>query len=440
MTVIQNDRDQEKEYFFRMNVLVIGSGGREHALVWKIAQSRHADRIYCAPGNAGINKIAECVPISAADIQSLYDFAVENDIGLTIVGPEAPLVLGIVDNFRKGGLRIFGPLSFAAQLEGSKVFSKHIMQKYGIPTAEARVFSDHNKAIDYIREKGAPVVVKADGLAAGKGVMVCSKEDEAITAVNMIMSDRLFGDAGAQVVIEECLEGEEASFLLFSDGNTIIPMPPTQDHKRALDNDVGPNTGGMGAYSPVPIIDRYMQDRIMKEVMLPVVNALKAEGCPYEGILYAGIMLTPVGPKVLEFNCRFGDPEAQSILMRLQSDILDIMNAVIDKKLDRMEIEWSDKAAVCVVIASGGYPDKYTTGQSIKGLEDFNNMNDVVVFHAGTKFDGGNIVTAGGRVLGVTAIGVDLKNTIDKAYDELNRISFEGMQYRKDIGRKGISN
>src|SRR4030066_706002 len=258
-----------------MNVLVIGSGGREHALVWKIAQSRHADRIYCAPGNAGIAGIAECIPISATDIEALYSFAMENDVGLTVVGPEAPLVLGIVDKFRKEGLRIFGPLSYAAQLEGSKVFSKHIMQKYGIPTAEARVFSDHNKAIDYIRENGVPVVVKADGLAAGKGVMVCSKEDEAISAVNMIMSDRLFGEAGAQGLIEECLEGEEASFLVFTDGNTIIQMPPSQDQKRALEGDRGPNTGGMGAYSPVPGLDREMQNRIMKDVMLPAVNALK---------------------------------------------------------------------------------------------------------------------------------------------------------------------
>jgi len=422
-----------------MDVLVIGSGGREHALVWKIAQSRHAGRIYCAPGNAGIARIAECIPISVTDIQSLYSFAMEKEIGLTIVGPEAPLVLGIVDFFRKGGLRIFGPLSFAAQLEGSKAFSKRIMLKYGIPTAEARVFTDHESAINYIREKGVPIVVKADGLAAGKGVMVCAKEDEAITAVNMIMTERLFGDAGAQVVIEECLEGEEASFLVFSDGNTVIPMPPSQDHKRALDNDEGPNTGGMGAYSPVPIIDRDMHDRIMKEVMLPAVNALQAEGCPYEGILYAGIMLTPEGPKVLEFNCRFGDPEAQPILMRLQSDILDIMNAVIDKKLDRMEIEWSDKPSVCVVIAAGGYPDKYSTGQTIHGLEDFDTMDDVIVFHSGTRSDGGNIVTAGGRVLGVTAVGADIRKAIDKAYEGVNRISFEGMHYRKDIGSKGIN-
>lgn len=419
-----------------MNVLVIGSGGREHALVWKVAQSRHAGRIYCAPGNAGIAKIAECVPISADDIQSLYTFARENDIGLTIVGPEAPLVLGIVDLFRKEGLRIFGPLSYAAQLEGSKAFSKRIMQKYGIPTADARVFTEHEKAISYIREKGGPIVVKADGLAAGKGVMVCSNEDEAIDAVNTIMSERLFGDAGRQVVIEECLVGEEASFLVFTDGTTIIPMPPSQDHKRALDGDKGPNTGGMGAYSPVPIIDRDMHDRIMKEVMLPAVNALKAEGCPYEGILYAGIMLTPEGPKVLEFNCRFGDPEAQPILMRLQSDILDIMNAVVDRKLDSTEIEWSNKSSVCVVVAAGGYPGKYSTGQVINGLDGLKDMKDVIVFHAGTKSEDGKIVTAGGRVLGVTAVGNDINEAIDRAYEGIGRINFDGMQFRRDIGRR----
>jgi len=421
-----------------MDVLVIGSGGREHALVWKIAQSRHAGRIYCAPGNAGIARIAECIPISVTDIQSLYTFAMEKEIGLTIVGPEAPLVLGIVDFFRKGGLRIFGPLSFAAQLEGSKAFSKRIMLKYGIPTAEARVFTDHESAINYIREKGVPIVVKADGLAAGKGVMVCAKEDEAISAVNMIMSERCFGDAGSQVVIEECLEGEEASFLVFSDGNTVIPMPPSQDHKRALDNDEGPNTGGMGAYSPVPIIDTEMQDRIMKEVMLPAVNALKVEGCPYEGILYAGIMLTPEGPKVLEFNCRFGDPEAQPILMRLQSDILDIMNAVVDKKLDSTDIEWSNKSSVCVVVAAGGYPGKYSTGQVINGLDSLEDMKDLIVFHAGTKSVGGKIVTAGGRVLGVTAVGNDINEAIDRAYEGIGRINFDGMQFRRDIGRRGV--
>lgn len=422
-----------------MNVLVIGSGGREHALVWKVAQSRHVNRLYCAPGNAGIEKIAECVPISADDIQSLYAFAKEKEIGLTIVGPEAPLVLGIVDLFRKGGLRIFGPLRYAAQLEGSKAFSKRMMQKYGIPTAEACVFTEHEKAMNYIREKGIPVVVKADGLAAGKGVMVCYNEDEAIAAVNTIMSDRVFGDAGRQVVIEECLEGEEASFLVFTDGTTIIPMPPSQDHKRALDGDKGPNTGGMGAYSPVPFIDREMQERIMKEVMIPAVNALRSEGYLYEGILYAGIMLTAEGPKVLEFNCRFGDPEAQPILMRLKSDIVDIMNAVVDRKLDCTEIEWSNKPSVCVVVAAGGYPGKYPTGHVIEGLNDPEDMpEDVIVFHAGTKREDGKIVTAGGRVLGVTAIGNDINEAIDRAYEAIGRIHFDGMQFRRDIGRKGI--
>lgn len=419
-----------------MNVLVIGSGGREHALVWKIAQSRRAGRIYCAPGNAGIAKIAECVPISATDIPSLFNFAMEKKIGLTVVGPEAPLVIGISEAFRKGGLRIFGPSGYAAQLEGSKAFSKGIMQKYGIPTAEAMVFTDDEDAIKYIKDKGVPIVVKADGLAAGKGVVVCSNEDEAIRAVNMIMSERLFGDAGRQVVIEECLQGEEASFLVFTDGKSIIPMPSSQDHKRALDGDKGPNTGGMGAYSPVPIIDREMQDRIMADVMIPAVNGLNAEGYPYEGVLYAGIMLTPQGPKALEFNCRFGDPEAQPILMRLESDILDIMDAVIDKRLDTITIEWSNKVSVCVVIAAGGYPDKYSTGQIIKGLDDIEMMTDIIVFHAGTKTDGTNILTSGGRVLGVTALGEDIKSAIEKAYEGVSRIHFDGMHYRKDIGRR----
>lgn len=419
-----------------MNVLVIGSGGREHALVWKIAQSRRAGKIYCAPGNAGIAKIAECVPISATDIPSLFKFAMEKKIGLTVVGPEAPLVIGISEAFRKGGLRIFGPSGYAAQLEGSKAFSKGIMQKYGIPTAEARVFTDDEDAIKYIKDKGVPIVVKADGLAAGKGVVVCSNEDEAIRAVNMIMSERLFGDAGRQVVIEECLQGEEASFLVFTDGKSIIPMPSSQDHKRALDGDKGPNTGGMGAYSPVPIIDREMQDRIMADVMIPAVNGLNAEGYPYEGVLYAGIMLTPQGPKVLEFNCRFGDPEAQPILMRLESDILDIMDAVIDKRLDTITIEWSNKASVCVVIAAGGYPDKYSTGQIIKGLDDIEMMTDIIVFHAGTKTDGTNTLTSGGRVLGVTALGEDIKSAIEKAYEGISRIHFDGMHYRRDIGRR----
>lgn len=422
-----------------MDILVIGSGGREHAIVWKIAQSRNAGRIYCAPGNAGIAKIAECLPISATDIQSLNDFAKDRNIGLTIVGPEAPLVLGIVDKFRSDGLRIFGPLSFAAQLEGSKAFSKNLMQKYGIPTAEARVFRDKDLAIRYISEVGGPLVVKADGLASGKGVMVCFSADDAADAVNMTMSQRVFGEAGAQVVIEEYLEGEEASFLVFTDGKTVIPMPPSQDHKRALDADRGPNTGGMGAYSPVRSVDSRMQDRIMDEVMLPAISAMRTEGCPYEGILYAGIMLTSDGPKVLEFNSRFGDPEAQPILMRLKSDLLDIMNAVVDRRLEEIKIEWSDIQSVCVVVAAGGYPDKYSTGDIITGLEDIEEMNDVIVFHAGTRLDGNKIVTAGGRVLGVTAVGKEMSDAISRAYEGVGRIHFKGMQFRKDIGKRSVS-
>ncbi|MCC7202545.1 MAG: phosphoribosylamine--glycine ligase [Nitrospirae bacterium] len=421
-----------------MNVLVIGSGGREHALVWKIAQSRHANRIYCAPGNAGIAKIAECVPISSTDIKSLYAFAKDKDIGLTVVGPEAPLVLGIVDTFKSNGLRIFGPTRFAAQLEGSKAFSKKIMLKYGIPTAEAGIFTDPEKAISYARAMGAPVVVKADGLAAGKGVIVCSNEGEAQDAIDRIMTRRVFGEAGSTVVIEECLAGEEASFLAFSDGTTVIPMPPSQDHKRALDGDRGPNTGGMGAYSPVPAVDASMQERIMKEVMLPVVNALRAEGNSYEGILYAGIMLTRTGPRVLEFNCRFGDPEAQPVLMRLETDLLDIMNAVVDRRLDKIDIAWSPSAAVCVVVAAAGYPDKYPTGQVIKGLEDMDDMKDVMVFHAGTKKDNDDIVTAGGRVLGITATGINIGEAIIRAYNSVDRVQFDGMQFRKDIGKRAI--
>lgn len=421
-----------------MNILVIGSGGREHALVWKIAQSRHANRIYCAPGNAGIAKIAECVPISSTDIKSLYAFAKDKDIGLTVVGPEAPLVLGIVDTFKSKGLRIFGPTRFAAQLEGSKAFSKKIMQKYAIPTAEAGIFTDPEKAISYVRAMGAPIVVKADGLAAGKGVIVCSNEGEAQDAIDRIMTRRVFGEAGSTVVIEECLVGEEASFLAFSDGTTVIPMPPSQDHKRALDGDSGPNTGGMGAYSPVPAVDASMQERIMREVMLPVVNALRAEGDSYEGILYAGIMLTRTGPRVLEFNCRFGDPEAQPVLMRLETDLLDILNAVVDRRLDKIDIAWSPSAAVCVVVAAAGYPDKYPTGQVIKGLEDMDDMIDVMVFHAGTKKDNDDIVTAGGRVLGITATGKNIGEAISRAYNGVDRVQFDGMQFRKDIGKRAI--
>ena len=421
-----------------MKVLVIGSGGREHALVWKIGRSKRVSKIFCAPGNSGIAKIAECIPISHDDIQSLLSFAHKEKIGLTLVGPESPLALGIADTFRKEGLRIFGPSGYAAQIEASKTFAKGLMQKYEIPTAEAGIFTDVDTASEYIKKKGAPIVVKADGLAAGKGVVVASSEDEAINAVRMMMVERVFGEAGRQVIIEECLEGEEASFLVFTDGKSVVPMPPSQDHKRVFDGDTGPNTGGMGAYSPVPAVSRDLQDRIMNDIVVPTINGLAKEGCPYEGVLYTGIMLTQCGPKALEYNCRFGDPEAQPLLMRLQSDIVEIMEAVIDKRLEGSTVRWDDKASVCVVIASAGYPDKYQKGEVITGLEEVDKMNDVVVFHAGTALHDERIVTAGGRVLGVTALGDGLKGAIERAYDAVGKIHFNGMHYRKDIGYKGV--
>lgn len=394
-------------------------------------------RVYCAPGNAGISQVAECIPIQSADISSLIDFAAKEHIDLTVVGPEVPLALGIVDRFRDAGLRIFGPPMAAAQMEASKIFSKNIMQKYNIPTAESKDFSDVTAAIEYIKEKGVPLVLKADGLAAGKGVIIAATEEEAINAMQTLMVDKAFGQAGERIIIEEFLDGEEASFLVFTDGKTIVPMPLSRDHKRIFDDDKGPNTGGMGAYSPVPSVSRELIDIVIKDIVKPVLSGLEEEGCPYEGILYTGLMITAEGkPKVLEFNCRFGDPEAQPILMRLDTDIVDILEAVVDKKLDGIKVIWSDKTAVCVVIASGGYPDKYQNGKIISGLEKIGEMKDVMVFHAGTLFDNNNTVTAGGRVLGVTALGEDIADAIKKAYDAVDKISFEGMQYRKDIGKK----
>lgn len=418
-----------------MKVLVIGSGGREHALVWKIAKSPKVNKIYCAPGNAGIGKIAECLPVSPTDIQNLLSFAKQEKIGLTVVGPEGPLALGITDAFRAAGLRIFGPSKAAAQIEASKITAKRIMEKYGISTAEAEVFTDATRAIKYIRKKGAPLVVKADGLAAGKGVIVAATEEEAIGAVEMMMKERVFGPAGERIIIEECLKGEEASFLTFTDGEGIIPMPLSKDHKRVYEGDRGPNTGGMGAYSPVPAVGRETYERIVKDIVAPTIRGLAREGIPYEGVLYTGLMMTPEGPKVLEFNCRFGDPEAQPLLMRLESDIVELFEAVIDKRVEKCSVEWSNKAAVCIVLASGGYPDQYQSGKVISGLEDAGAMEDVMVFHAGTSLDQGRIVTAGGRVLGVTALGTDIGEAIHRAYEAAGKICFEGMHYRKDIGK-----
>jgi len=420
-----------------MKVLVIGGGGREHALVWKISKSPRVQKVYCAPGNAGIGEIAECLPISPTNIQDLLSFAKRESIDLTVVGPEGPLALGITDAFKEAGLRIFGPSRAAAQIESSKVEAKRIMKKYGIPTADAEVFTDVTGAVKYIREKGVPLVIKADGLASGKGVIVAYTEEEAIGAVYSMMKDKVFGAAGERIIIEECLKGEEVSFLAFTDGEGIEPMPLSKDHKRVFDGDRGPNTGGMGAYSPVPAVGRDTYERILKDIMTPTIHGLSHEGIPYEGVLYAGIMLTPEGPKVLEFNCRFGDPEAQPLLMRLEGDIVDLFEAVIDKRVGKDRVKWRREAAVCIVLASMGYPGNYTSGKVISGLEDVAGMEDVMVFHAGTAMHEGRIVTSGGRVLGVTALGKDIGDAVYRAYEVIEKISFEGMHYRRDIG-KGV--
>ncbi len=421
-----------------MKVLVIGGGGREHAIVWKLAQSPKVDKIYCCPGNAGIAEHAECVDIDLRDFESLVDFVKYEWIDLTIVGPEDPLAKGIVDVFEKNELKIMGPDSRASQLEASKVFAKEFMKRHGIPTAEYRVFTSYLHAEEYVRMKGAPIVIKADGLAAGKGVVVAKTVDEAIDALKKIMKDRVFGDAGDRVVVEECLQGEEASYLVFTDGETILPMASSQDHKRVYDNDEGPNTGGMGAYSPAPLVSADVEKEIMEKVMKPAIKGLNKEGIRYKGVLYAGLMINKGRPQVLEFNCRFGDPETQPLLTRLKSDLLEISLAIVEERLSRMTLQWRPEASVCVVAASGGYPGRYEKGKEIKGLDDVKKMNDVVVFHAGTSFQDGKIVTSGGRVLGVTALGTDIKEARDRAYSAIEKIHFEGMHYRKDIARRAI--
>jgi len=421
-----------------MKVLIIGGGGREHALVWKIAQSPKVKKIYCAPGNAGIADLATCLPINSGDINKLLEFAKKEKIDLTIVGPEDPLCNGIVDIFEKEGLKVFGANQKAVEIESSKSFAKDLMNKYGINTAAGKTFTSYKKAEDYIRKTGAPVVVKADGLAAGKGVIVCETVSKAIDALKLIIKKRAFGDAGNKVVVEECLTGEEASFLAFTDGKNLLPLPSSQDHKAIYDNDQGPNTGGMGAYSSAPIIDRYMHKKIMEEVMMPTIQAMASEGRPYKGVLYAGLMIDKDRIKVLEFNARFGDPEAQPLLMRIKNDIVPIMEATIKGTLDKCKLEIDDRAAVCVVMASKGYPGSYKKGIAISGLKDVKRMKDVVVFHAGTDKKGKTIVTNGGRVLGVTALGNSVKKAISKAYSAVSRITWDGVYYRKDIGQKAL--
>ena len=427
-----------KEEDLRMKVLVIGSGGREHALVWKIMQSPKVSQIYCAPGNAGISKLAQCINIDADSIEKLVDFAQEEKIDLTVVGPELALSKGIVNEFNKQGLRIFGPSREAAEIESSKVFSKYLMKKYNIPTANYDVFQNSEKALDYIKKQTFPLVIKADGLAAGKGVFIVENLVQARDALDALMEEKQFGEAGRQVIIEEFLEGEEVSILAFCDGKTVIPMVPSQDHKKIFDNDQGPNTGGMGAYSPVPFYPDELEKRVLEEILKPTVKGLQREGKEYKGVLYAGLILTKEGPKVLEFNARFGDPETQVILPRLKTDLIDILNAVIENTLHQINIEWEDTAAVCVVVASGGYPGKYQKGKVICGLERLEKMKNIIAFHAGTKFQDNQVITSGGRVLGITSWDNTISKAKEKAYKGVEKIYFEDMYYRKDIAAKAI--
>jgi phosphoribosylamine---glycine ligase len=421
-----------------MKVLVVGSGGREHAIVWKLAQSQKVDKIYCTPGNAGIAGIAECIEVATDDFSALLDFVKYEWIDLTIVGPEDPLSKGIVDIFEKEGRRIFGPAKDAARLESSKIFSKDFMRRHRIPTADYKIFSSYLHAEDHVRMMGAPIVIKADGLAAGKGVFVASSVEEAIDALRLIMKERAFGDAGDRVVVEQCLEGEEASFMVFTDGTTIVPMGSSQDHKRAFDGDLGPNTGGMGAYSPAPIVTPELESVIIDTIMKPVIEGLRAEGMKYKGVLYAGLMIKDKIPRVLEFNCRLGDPETQPVLSRLSTDLLDICLAITDERLAEIEVEWKPESAVCVVLASKGYPGPYEKGKVIRGLDDAEKIEGAMVFHAGTSFRDSEIVTNGGRVLGVTATGSDIRSARDLAYRAVDKIGFEGMQYRKDIAYRAL--
>jgi phosphoribosylamine--glycine ligase len=422
-----------------MRILVVGSGGREHALVWKLKQSPRVRQLFAAPGNAGIAQLAECVPIGPSEIRRLAEFAAQKQIDLTVVGPELPLTLGIVDEFEARDLRIFGPTRRAAILEGSKVFAKQLLRKYKIPTGFFQSFDRPEEARRYIQDVGAPVVVKADGLAAGKGVLVCPTVPDALDAVTRLMDQQVFGDAGSRVVIEEYLTGEEASFLAFSDGETVVPLPSSQDHKPAFDGDQGPNTGGMGAYSPAPVVSDDVHRAVMAQIMIPTVRAMAAEGRPFRGLLYAGLMIKDGAPKALEFNVRFGDPEAQPLLMRLDGDLLPILDAVVDRRLADADVRWLPQPAVCVVMASGGYPGPYDSGQPIQGLAEAEAIEGVVVFHAGTGRSGDTFVTAGGRVLGVTARDATLGAAIDRAYRAVRCIRWTGVHYRTDIGRKALN-
>ena len=420
-----------------MKVLIVGSGGREHAIAWKVAQSKKVDKIYCAPGNAGISEVAECVPIGAMEFDKLVAFAKEKEIDLTVIGMDDPLVGGIVDVFEKEGLRVFGPRKNAAILEGSKAFSKDLMKKYNIPTAAYETFTDPEKALEYLETAKMPIVLKADGLALGKGVLICQTLEEAKEGVKTLMMDKKFGSAGDEIVIEEFMTGREVSVLSFVDGNIVKIMSSAQDHKRAKDGDQGLNTGGMGNFSPSPFYTKEVDEVCKKYIYQPTVDAMKAEGRPFKGVIFFGLMLTPDGPKVLEYNARFGDPEAQVVLPRLENDIVDVFEACIDGTLDQVDLKFdNDRATVCVILASDGYPVEYKKGFPIEGLEKFKGKDDYYVFHSGTKFnENGQIVTNGGRVLGVTATGKDLKEARKKAYEATEWISFENKYMRHDIGK-----
>ena len=421
-----------------MKVLLVGSGGREHAIAWKLGQSKALKKLYIAPGNPGTEQLGENVDIKAHEIDKLLDFAKEKKIRLLVVGPESPLTLGITDAFEQAGIKVFGPSGQAAQLEADKVFSKHLMRAASISTADAKIFDNFRDAKTYIASRDEPLVVKASGLAKGKGVFVCDDPAEGIIIAEKIMVNKIFGPAGDKIVVEEKLLGEEASILAFVDGHNIYMMESSQDHKPIGDGDTGPNTGGMGAYCPAPVVTETLMNQIVREILVPIVDAMNRNGTPYKGVLYAGLMITAAGPRVLEFNVRFGDPEAQPILMRLKSDLLEVMLAVCDEKLVEVSLEWDPRPAVCVVMASKGYPDEYEKGKPITGLEDAEALDNVIVFHAGTAQKDGQIVTNGGRVLGVTALGATIKEAKKQAYRAVEKIHFEGAYYRRDIADKAI--
>jgi phosphoribosylamine--glycine ligase len=420
---------------FIMRILVVGRGGREHAIIWALQKSKAVKEIYCAPGNAGIAELAECLPIDENSFEELGRMAIDYDINLIIVGPEDPLFNGAVDYFESIGIPTFGPRQNAAIIEGSKVFCKQLMKDYDIPTAAYEAFDSYEAARHYLFQQQAPIVIKADGLAAGKGVTVAQTLEEADQALREIMVDKVFGEAGSQVVIEEFLQGQEMSILAFVDGETVRPMVPSQDHKPVFDNDLGPNTGGMGTYSPVPHIAQSIVDEAIETILRPTARAMVKEGRLFRGVLYAGLMITKDGPKTIEFNCRFGDPETQVVLPRLQTDLVDIFLATVNGRLNEMDISWSDEAAVCVVLASGGYPGPYTKGLPIEGLD---NVQQSMVFHAGTSYKDGKIVTNGGRLLGVTALGSDIAEARKKAYADIAHIQYEGKHYRTDIAQKAL--